>query len=208
MAEGHGFPSMLGSIDCMHWQWKNCLKAWKDQSPVFDNILNDRAPEINYTINGNNYTMGYYLADDIYSEWAKFIKSISKPQGEKRKLFAQYQGQRKDVERTLGVLQARFAIIRDPDRFWEKKKIANIIRVCIILHNMIVEDERDTCVENFAQDLEYDNVEKGLSQPQLGEKDFAPYHQFLQRNAQLRNRWVINRDWDEFPSEDNLNESI
>ncbi|XP_016205964.1 uncharacterized protein LOC107646283 [Arachis ipaensis] len=141
MAEGRGFPGMLGSIDCMHWQWKNCPKAWKsmymsgyrgvativlegvassdlwiwhaffgvygsnkdinvlDHSPVFDDILNDRASEVNYTINGNNYTMGYYLADGIYPEWATFIKSISKSQGEKRKLFAQYQeGQRKDVE--------------------------------------------------------------------------------------------------------------
>ncbi|XP_057739831.1 uncharacterized protein LOC130956911 [Arachis stenosperma] len=231
MAEGRGFPGMLGSIDCMHWQWKNCPKAWKgmymsgyrgvativlevvassdlwiwhaffgvsgsnndinvlDRSPVFDDILNDRAPEVNYTINGNNYTMGYYLADGIYPEWATFVKSISKPQGEKRKLFAQYQeGQRKDVERAFGVLQARFAIIRGPARFWEKKKLANIMRACIILHNMIVEDERDTYAGNFAQGLEYDDVENGLSQPQLGEEDFAPYHQYLQRNAQLRNR--------------------
>ncbi|XP_071728213.1 uncharacterized protein [Rutidosis leptorrhynchoides] len=28
-AQIHGFPEMLGSIDCMHWRWRNCPARWK-----------------------------------------------------------------------------------------------------------------------------------------------------------------------------------
>ena len=40
-------------------------------------------------------------------------------------------------------MQARFVIVKNPALFWDKVKIGKIMRACIILHNMIVEDERD-----------------------------------------------------------------
>nr|XP_043637904.1 uncharacterized protein LOC122608896 [Erigeron canadensis] len=95
--ELHGFPGMLGSIDCMQWPWKNCPKAWQDQFtrgnhghptimleavasynrwiwhaffsiaglnnninvlnqlPLFREIIEDRAPDSSFTVNGTHY---------------------------------------------------------------------------------------------------------------------------------------------------------
>ncbi|KAI5317994.1 hypothetical protein L3X38_037702 [Prunus dulcis] len=115
-AEARGFSGMIGSIDCMHWQWKNCPTAWQGsqndlnvlgQSPVFNDVLRGQGPNITYQVNNTVYQTGYYLADGIYPRWTTFVKSIPNPRSQKQKLFATYQeGYRKDVERCFGILQA------------------------------------------------------------------------------------------------------
>jgi hypothetical protein len=90
------------------------------------------------------------IVDGIYPSYLTFVKSIRLPQSEPDKLFATYrEGYRKDIERAFGVLQARFKIIREPARFWDTTDLALIMRSCIILHNMIVEDERDTYAQHW-----------------------------------------------------------
>ncbi|XP_035544644.1 uncharacterized protein LOC118348025 [Juglans regia] len=46
---------------------------------IFTEFAQGRAPRVNYTINDNDYTMGYYLADGIYLKWSMFVKTIPSP---------------------------------------------------------------------------------------------------------------------------------
>lgn len=40
------------------------------------------------------------------------------------------------------MLQARFAMVTRPVKFFDEDSIAWIMKACIVLHNMIIEDER------------------------------------------------------------------
>lgn len=87
---------------------------------------------------------------------------------------------RKDVERCFGVLQARFAIVKGASRFWDEKDMADIMKTCIILHNMIVEDERD----DAARSHEYDEPSTGSARSSDAES--TTFSDFLQRYRAIR----------------------
>uniref|UniRef100_A0A0D3CJC1 DDE Tnp4 domain-containing protein n=1 Tax=Brassica oleracea var. oleracea TaxID=109376 RepID=A0A0D3CJC1_BRAOL len=107
-----GLPGTLNDINVL------------DRSPVFDDILQGRAPKVKFKVNNHTYRMAYYLTDGIYPNWSTFIQSIPLPQGPKAELFAERQeSTRKDIERTFGVLQSRFAIVKNPALLWDKEKI-------------------------------------------------------------------------------------
>ena len=115
-----------------------------NQSPLFKDVLQGQAPIVNFMVNGHEHNMGYYLADDIYPSWPVFIKGIPLPQSEKHQLFTNAQAAwRKDVECAFGVLKSRFNIIAVPGRSYSKRTLGLIMRACVILHNMIIDDERD-----------------------------------------------------------------
>ncbi|XP_061974780.1 uncharacterized protein LOC133696577 [Populus nigra] len=135
-----GMPESLNDINVL------------DQSPIFVVLAEGHTAPVNYTINGHEYAMGYYLTDDIYPNWSIFVKTIPRPLGAKRKYFTRKQeSARKDIERAFGVLQFLFAIVHGPVRYWDEETLANIMKVCIIMHNMIIEDEG---VMNFGFDHE------------------------------------------------------
>ncbi|XP_038698026.1 uncharacterized protein LOC119995584 [Tripterygium wilfordii] len=150
----------------------------------FSGMLEGRAPPVNYTINDNNYSIGYYLADGIYPSWSTFVKTIPAPQGNKRQFFAKAQeSARKDVERAFGVLQSRFAIVRGPALYWEIDTLLDIMRACVILHNMIVEDERDHYGINF----NYDTIE-GYTPPNISHSLIPETMEYVDTYYRIRNR--------------------
>jgi len=40
-----------------------------DRSLVFDDIIKGQAPQVNYSVNGREYHLAYYLTDGIYPKW-------------------------------------------------------------------------------------------------------------------------------------------
>ncbi|XP_021980806.1 uncharacterized protein LOC110876957 [Helianthus annuus] len=128
----HGFPGMLGSIDCMHWAWHNCPTAWRGQytrgslndlnvlyqSAIFSDVVNGTGPDTRFTVSGVEYRRGYYLADRIYPSWA---------------------------------------IIQQPARAFTPKRLRLCMYACLLLHNMIIEDKGRTICE-YDENASYGNT--------------------------------------------------
>ncbi|GKB39886.1 ALP1-like protein isoform X1 [Tanacetum coccineum] len=119
--EKHGLPGMLGSIDCMHWDWKNRPKSLHGQfkrstnkypTLMLEVVANQKlwiwhayfgAPECPFVVNGHTYRKCYYLADGIYPVWSTFVKTFSVTRDEKTLKFKSVQkAARKDIERAFG----------------------------------------------------------------------------------------------------------
>ena len=87
------------------------------------------------------------------------------------------------MECAFGVLQKCWAIIRQPARQWEREEIGDIMYACIILHNMIIEDERE-------ETLDYNYEERRTTQ-QIHGLAQGPIHGFsvvLEKNKEIRER--------------------
>jgi hypothetical protein len=98
VGEQRGFPGMLGSIDCMHWAWKNCPTAWhghfrgKEKEPTFileavasrdlwiwhsffglpgslnDINVLDRSPVFSALLNGNTPEVEFHINGNRYNK--------------------------------------------------------------------------------------------------------------------------------------------
>ncbi|CAL8075610.1 unnamed protein product [Prunus armeniaca] len=204
-AKQRRFPGMIGSIDCMHWQWKNCPTVWQGdygnqkcqksiiletvagfdtwvwhsffevagsqndlnvlgQSPVFNDVLRGEALKITYEVNNTVYQTEYYLADGIYP--------------------------RKDVERCFGILQAQWAIIKGATRMFDEEVLRSIMMSCIILHNMIVEDEYDYKVEEVYEPDPMSTALTRIYEKPIGPNGGPVEHEPLVRDGLFMNRMI------------------
>jgi hypothetical protein len=213
---------MLESIECMHWQWHNCLIGWQgqfrrgdikhptiileviasydrwilhaffgvagsnndinmlNQSPLFVVVIRGHTPEVSFIVNGREHHMGYYLGDGIYPSWLVFIKDVVVPQQEKHRVFSMEQELvRKDVECVFGLLKKRFNILAISGRSYSQRTLRLILRACIILYNMIIDDERDG-----GYDENYHTV-TSIVAPHVTYEAPASLTTILQREAQL-----------------------
>ena len=110
-------------------------------SPLFQLMLSGTSWNVEFNLNGNHYSNSYHLFDGIYPDWASLIKSkglLSLDQETKNFTKAQ-EGKWKEIEQAFGILKSQFQILAKPALQWYPGNLTAIIRMCIILHNMLVE---------------------------------------------------------------------
>jgi IMP dehydrogenase/GMP reductase len=92
------------------------------------------------------------------------------------------------VQRAFGVLQAQFVIVRGPARMWDKATLRQIMTACVIMHNMIIEDERS---EDEDEDVQYEGVGQLVrpTPPKVRNRT-QEFYEFLQTHHNITNRQI------------------
>ncbi|CAM6101504.1 unnamed protein product [Calypogeia fissa] len=152
--------------------------VYEERSPILNDWLQGVPSQVSFTVNGTEYNRPYLLTDSIYPKWSMFVQTVHLPRTDKLSYFAKCQESlRKDVERAFGVLQSRFHIVKSPARSWSKTTVSDILMACVILHNMIIEDERgDTCPAYFM-----------VRQPKVN-RGALPWKMFLKATGEIHNK--------------------
>jgi hypothetical protein len=110
------------------------------------------------------------------------VKTIRDPTEEINKRFAKQEACRKDVERAFDALQPRWAIARHPARTWSHHTMWEVMRACVIMHNMIVEDEHDEELHDQGWQFQGELVEPQPG-PSLWDEFIAVHHEIRDRHT-------------------------
>jgi hypothetical protein len=135
---------------------------------------------VTFTVNRNEHHMGYYLTNGIYPSWPMFMKGVPLPQQKKHRFFSTKQSMlMNNVECAFGLLKKRFNILVISNRSYSQCTLGLIMRAYIILHNMIIDDERDGSFNK-----NYHTVNSVIA-PSVNYEASASLTSILQRVAEL-----------------------
>jgi Plant transposon protein len=148
-------------------------------SPLFNSIRVGSFPPAKPKIKllGLELDWYYYMTDGIYPPYRIFLRTIREPRTAKEKYFSKCQeGARKAVERVFGVLFQMFNILYQPSRLWYVEDMNNVVKACIIIHNMICEERRESYTGTI-------NV--GVNNPTSSASELIPYKSVQSENEQV-----------------------
>ena len=140
----------------------NDINIW-DRSPLLQSFIDGsfyNDVDFEFEIFGNVFYRLWLMADGIYPELARFVKTIQEPGDGLSSYYAAWQeAARKDIERAFGVLQRKFHILIKDYELWYIADIGMIVEACIILHNMMVAERIARNEEEGSAWYEYSNNE-------------------------------------------------
>ncbi|GJT09701.1 ALP1-like protein [Tanacetum coccineum] len=171
----HGFPGMIGNIDCTKWPWAQCPQAYHAQFSRGDTgsepfILLEAVTSQDLWIwhaffgvaclnNDVNVLRQSPILNDLKVGKAPEVPFEANDPGSndvKQIRYKQaHEAARKDVERAFGVLKKKWAIVRTPAWSRSLKRITHLMYTCIILHNMIHKEKGKAISPNFYPEEQY-----------------------------------------------------
>ncbi|XP_071704947.1 uncharacterized protein [Rutidosis leptorrhynchoides] len=139
-AQKYGLPGMFGSIDCMHWEWKNCPVAWQGQYTRGDkkgsSIMLEAVASQDLWIWHGFFGMTSANNDINVLNYSPLFNSVK--DGTAPLLPFDVNEHHYDRGYYLG---GRFAMLKTPARSLDFNKIRRHMYDCLVLHIMIQENK-------------------------------------------------------------------
>ncbi|XP_026460088.1 uncharacterized protein LOC113360863 [Papaver somniferum] len=173
-----GLPGSQNDINVLH------------KSPLFEDLKYGISPQVNFSINKNHYTHGYYLVDGIYLKWSTLVQCYCQPPaGEMGPSYSYFNNKqmslRKDVERAFGILKRKFAIICGPYRGLSAREMHKTTLTCIIMHNMVIQETR--------RNKNWTNHQDEDLRPEIIPTRGLPARNYVQMTSHIENRTLYNK---------------
>jgi len=134
-----------------------------DKSEILGNIFTGALNLLinKYKIDGEKIDFMYFLTDRIYPDYSIFVKTLRVPCNEKEHFYcARQELEQKNVECAFGNLVAKWRILKQKFWLWYLNEIDDIVKSCVIMHNMIVEDHHGDILA-MDDHVEFDEIFQG-----------------------------------------------